>query len=405
MKTIVRLALILGIGCLVLSTSALADLGDPIPGLTADQQARFTTGKTTFEKVDQVVADGLGPLFNEASCATCHGGPSGGSTGRLETRFGSLSCGVFDPLANEGGSLMQDHAIGKAIDYLPNANVPTVPAICNSMVFVPEVIPDDANVSAQRRTTFLFGLGFVDALPPDALAKLADLESVNCPDTAGMVSYVTNADTGKVMEGRFGWKAQNPTLHAFSGDAYINEMGVTNPSFPTESCPQGDCSKLACNPYPQLNDDGTDVGRFTDFMTMLAPPPRGPINSTVRAGEKLFDQIGCTNCHTPTLETGPSPFAAIDHTLFHPYSDFLLHDMGSLGDGITQNTATGNLMKTAPLWGLRFEVAKGLLHDGSATTLEDAIEAHDGQAEQARASFFALRSSQQNALLAFLSSL
>ncbi|MGZ3442222.1 MAG: di-heme oxidoredictase family protein, partial [Polyangia bacterium] len=203
--------------------------------------------------------------------------------------------------------------------------------------------------------------------------------------------------------GRFGWKAQNATLHVFAGDAYLNEMGITNPSFPKESCPNGDCAQLSCNPVPALNDDGGDVDAFANFMRLLAPPPRGPLAPNDKEGENVFARIGCANCHTPTLTTGANGSAALNHKDYHPYSDFLLHDMGALGDGITQNGATGQLMRTAPLWGLRTQVK--LLHDARTTSVIDAIHAHDGQGAASRAAFDALNAEQRRKLLAFLASL
>jgi CxxC motif-containing protein (DUF1111 family) len=254
---------------------------------------------------------------------------------------------------------------------------------------------------AHRRTTSLFGLGLVDHVPDDTFVALSNSQPAA---TRGTVSIVFNPDTGNpTAVGKFGWKAQVATLHVFAGDAYLNEMGVTNPSFPNENCPQGNCAILACNPYPNLNDTGGDVNNFANFMTALAPPPRGPITPAVTAGESLFAPVGCADCHAPTLTTGPSSIPQFNNQTFHPYSDFLLHNIGSLGDGITQNLATGTLMRTAPLWGLRTH--KGLLHDSRAYTLVDAINAHDGQAAQARANFNALSTTDQNHLLAFLRSL
>jgi CxxC motif-containing protein (DUF1111 family) len=385
---------------LFIAVSANANFGDPLSGLTSTQLQDFNNGRNVFTKVDDPVADGLGPIFNEASCATCHTGPAGtpadsavgGTTERLETRFGRNNGGIFDPLASEGGSLLQDHAIGDVSQYLPNDNNPNPPADCfNGFIYGPEVIPGDANVVAQRRTTPLFGLGLVDALTDGQLIYNQLLEEFyNQYAPAGRISYVTNPDTGRTNVGRFGWKAQVPTLHVFSGDAYLNEMGVTNPSFPVENCQNAgpdNCPALftACNPFPQLNDDGGDVNNFTNFMKLLAPAPRGSITPSVSHGAYLFDAIGCTDCHTPTFQTGFNPIAALSNKVFHPYSDFLLHDMGSLGDGITQNQATGRLMRTAPLWGLRTQTA--LLHDGRAndpnqvTRILQAMEAHEQSPE------------------------
>jgi CxxC motif-containing protein (DUF1111 family) len=361
--------------------------GDPLLGLTAAELARFQAGKAQFAHVE-TVAEGLGPVFNEASCVACHSGSAvGGGSTRFETRFGRTVNGKFDPMTTLGGSLIQDHGIG----------------LFNGVNFVGEVVPAAATIVALRRTTPLFGLGLVDAVPDKELQDLAALERIFDPSVAGIAAMVPDISRNKLVVGRFGWKAQNPTLFQFSGDAYLNEMGVTSPEFPNESCPQGDCSLLSGNPVPGLNDDGGDVVAFTDFMSFLAPPPRGRISLGTLAGEAIFAAVGCATCHTPLLATGPSPVKALDHKLFHPFSDFLLHDMGSLGDGIEQGPATGRLMRTAPLWGAR--TLTRFLHDGRALSFEEAIRAHDGQGAKAQARFSALPAAERALLLAFLSSL
>src|SRR2546421_6386543 len=339
-----RLALAAAI---VPTLSYAAGFGDPLPDLTPEQQTAFQDGKTAFVTVE-AAAEGLGPIFNENSCAACHVGPAGaaatgavgGTTERLETRLGKSVYGAFDPHST--------------------------------------------------------------------LVALSAFEGIFYPATSGQPSHLINADNGEPAIGRFGWKAQVPTLHVFSGDAYLNEMGVTNPSFMAESCPQGDCSTadghpLSCNPFPGLNDEGDDVDHFTDFMQLLAPPPRGPVGPTEIVGETVFNAIGCAQCHTKILTTGSSPIAALDHVDFQPFSDFLLHDMGSLGDGITQNEATGRLMRTQPLWGLRAQTS--FLHDGRALTISDAIKAHAGQGSMAGEAFEALDPISRAALLDFLNSL
>ena len=370
--------------------SASTMLGDPFANLTAAELALFNAGKVEFEAVE-TIADGLGPVFNEASCATCHNGPVGGTTGRKETRFGRIINGGFDPMPDFGGSLIQDHGIG------------VVTTATGSFTFTGEVVPPEATVTAQRITTPLFGLGLVDAVPDEELIRLARFETVTSPGTAGTPSRTTEIRTGLTRVGRFGWKAQVPTLHQFSGDAYLNEMGITNPEFPTENCPQGNCLALAFNPFPKLNDDGTGVTEFTDFMTLLAPPPRGKLSLQVLVGSGIFATIGCANCHTPALVTGNSPVPALSRKVFQPFSDFLLHDMGSLGDGIVQGAATGRQMRTAPLWGVR--TRSQLLHDGRATSLDGAIRAHDGQGQRARERFLRLSAGERFALFQFLQSL
>ena len=211
---------------------------------------------------------------------------------------------------------------------------------------------------------------------------------------------MTNIATGQPAVGKFGWKAQVPSLFVFAADAYLNEMGVTNPLFPNENCPQGDCALLAANPRPDLNDDGTDVREFADFMTFLAPPPSGARQRSVAGGAILFAGIGCASCHTPALQTGRSVVAALDRKTFFPFSDFLLHDMGTLGDGIAQGDAGQREMRTAPLWGLN-KVTK-FLHDGRGASVAAAILAHDGQGAHAAHRFSALRADQQQRLLDFL---
>src|SRR5262249_8108024 len=151
-----------------------------------------------------------------------------------------------------------------------------------------EKVPSEATIVAQRRTTPLFGLGLVDAVPDAALVALAKLQARGFPDTAGRPHIVTNLVTGGLSVGKFGWKAQVPSLVQFAGDAYLNEMGITNPLFPNENCPQGDCAALAGNPVPSLNDDGTGVIRFANFMTLLAPPPRTSVTARILEGGVVF---------------------------------------------------------------------------------------------------------------------
>jgi CxxC motif-containing protein (DUF1111 family) len=154
---------------------------------------------------------------------------------------------------------------------------------------------------------------------------------------------------------------------------------------------------------PTLNDDGENVEKFSDFMTLLAPPPR-PARSYVNlAGELVFARIGCASCHTPALVTGASPVPALSRKVFFPYSDFLLHDMGALGDGIAQGRAGPREMRTAPLWGLGTRTS--FLHDGRARSAHEAILAHSGQGAAYRARYARLDPFSRAALLAFLRAL
>jgi CxxC motif-containing protein (DUF1111 family) len=359
--------------------------GEPLAGLTAAQRAAFADGLDDFNEVE-TVTEGLGPVFNERSCAACHTTPAvgGGSNTRMVTRFARRNGGVFDPLANLGGSLVQDHAIGPP-DGSPHA-------------FQPERVPPVATIVVRRRTTPLFGLGLVEATPDATFLALAGRG-----DAPGRVNLVDNVRAGTKTVGKFGWKSQVPSLFQFAGDAYLNEMGITSADFPNESCPQGNCAELTFNPAPGINDDGSGVAALAQFMALLAPPPRGAQTRDANDGEAVFERVGCEACHVSTLRTGSSPINALDRRTYHPYSDFLLHDMGALGDRLEMGDAKGPEMRTAPLWGLRFVSA--YLHDGRATTLDQAILAHDGQARAARDRFAALSPSDKAKLSAFLRSL
>ncbi len=361
--------------------------GDPLPGLTRDQLAAWNDGKREFQSAEKV-SDGLGPIFNRDSCAACHNGPAlGGSSNITTTRFGRTTNGVFDPLTALGGSLLQALAI-------------------NPIGL--EHVPPQANVTAQRQTTPLFGLGLIDAIADATILQGVRTKAVN--GVLGKASMVQDVVSGKTLVGRFGWKGQQATLLAFSGDAYVNEIGITNRLFPTENAPNGNLALLKQldtvkdpedHPDPMTGKAGID--RNADFMRFTAPPPPRPMNASNAFGAKFFLSIGCANCHTPMMTTGPSPVAALNSQTVMLYSDLLLHDMGSLGDGIVQGNAGPTEMKTPPLWGVG--ASAPYLHDGRARTLDDAIRAHDGEARSSRDSYLTLTPDQQKLLFDFLNSI
>lgn len=364
-------------------------MGGPLAGLSAADLLRFSVGRATFAEPETPFT-GLGPVFTENACVACHNAVAPGGAGpRLVTHFGRIVGGQFDPMVAFGGPQVQNRGIGRF----------------NGVNFVGEVVPPQATIVTQHRTIPLYGLGLVDAVPDAVFVALAEHEATVNPATAGRVSPVVDPATGQQRVGKFGWKAQEPSLFAFSGDAYVNELGITTPLFPNENCPQGNCAILAAAPdRSEPNDaNNSEVQQVADFVTRLAPPPRGPVGANEQAGAAIFQAIGCTDCHTPQLQTGLSTVPALSGQVFAPYSDFLLHNMGSLGDGIVQNTAGQAEMRTAPLWGLRFQPS--LLHDGRARDADEAALAHDGQALAARNRYATLGSSQKAQILAFLNSL
>ena len=362
-------------------------LGQPLAGLTAAELAAFNEGGVEF-RATETAAGGLGPIFNDVSCVACHdAGGTGGASRRTVTRFGRTVNGVFDPLDSQGGSLLQERSINRGIR---------------------EVVPREANTVARRVTTPLFGAGLIEAIP-DSTIVLGTLARKPA-GIAGKVSVVRDVVSGKNLIGRFGWKAQQATLLAFSGDAYVNEMGVTNRFFPTENAPNGNAELLAR--FDRVADvegeidplDGkADIDRAADFMRLLAPPPRGPATASSVAGEAIFSRLDCAVCHTPSMRTGRNVIAALSEKTVGLYSDLLLHDMGALGDGIAQGTAGARDMRTAPLWGLRSRPT--WLHDGRANTIDQAVRGHAGEAQSSRDRYVALTAAERQQLLDFLNTL
>jgi len=365
------------------------NFGDPLPRLTVANLTAFQNGAREFGDRKNI-NDGLGPVFNDVSCGACHNQPApGGGSARNVTRIGTVTNGSYDPLTNLGGSLLQDRAIG--------------PQQGSTHPYRPEIVPAAATIVARRRSTPLYGLGLIDATSDATFIALAASEAARGDGTAGRVNMVDNPAAGTKTVGRFGWKAQVPSLFRFAGDASLNEIGITNPQFPNENCPSGDCNELQFNPRPGLNATDVSIQSLADFMEYLAAPPRGAITADVTAGEQVFQRIGCAACHVESLQTAANSNPALDRVTYQPYSDFLLHDMGALGDGVVQESSTAREMRTAPLWGLR--MINRYLHDGRAATLEGAIGAHDGQAAVSRNQFNLLNATDRARLLAFLRSL
>jgi CxxC motif-containing protein (DUF1111 family) len=372
--------------------------GEPVAGLAPAELERFQLGRAEFER-DAEIQDGLGPLFNESACNRCHNrGGVGGAGLQTVVLAGRLDAGGFDSLSFEGGPAFAVTSVSQ----LRSASVRQAIPDCR-LPSDGESVPERANVVARRRTTALFGLGLVDATPDATFIALAQKQPSK---VRGRPAFVTNIVQQRLTLGKFGWKAQFPTLVQFAGAAFLNELGITNPEFSNEQTPFGkQALLLGCDLVPGLEDDGRKVRRATDFMTLLTPPSPLEQDPDARAGDALFTTIGCASCHVRTLTSGQSPIAALAHRDYHPFSDFLLHDMGALADGIgNDGAARPSEMRTAPLWGLHLNPDR-LLHDGRAKTPASAITQHDGQALAARNAFNSLSEKQQHQLLAFLQTL
>jgi CxxC motif-containing protein (DUF1111 family) len=271
------------------------------------------------------------------------------------------------------------------------------------------VMPADVNVVARRAPIPVFGAGFVEAIADDTLLALEDPFDRDGNGVSGRAGIVTDVATGERRVGRFGWKAQQATLLAFAGDAYRNEMGITNDLFPKEfAFGMTEEQMKHCDLRPDPEDVRNPITRkrgidnFEAFMRFLAPVARGTVDAVVRDGERVFDAIGCTACHVPALMTGPNPNPVFHRKSVPLFSDLLLHDIGT-GDGIHQGAAAPEEMRTPALWGLRHR--RPFLHDGSAFTIEDAVQRHLREGELARRGFAQLSADDRQRLLAFLRSL
>ena len=364
--------------------------GDPLPGITAAEFEAFRLGLEDFLEVE-TAAEGLGPAYNATSCAACHVVPAIGGIAPVTTvRAGVRDTdGAYRDVDAERGSLFQLFSI------------PTHG--CQS------VIPAEANVIARRAPIPLFGAGLVEAIPDAAILALADPHDADGDGVSGRAAQVHDPATGALRVGRFGWKAQIATLLTFSGDAYRNEMGITNDLFPLElTFDLTDEQLRRCDEIPEPEDipaPGTGrrgIDNFEAFMRLLAPPARGAVGPRAARGRQVFEATGCAACHVPALATGPSANPLFDRRPVPLFSDLLLHDVGT-GDGIAQAAAGPGEIRTPALWGLRHR--RPLLHDGSAPTLLDALVRHGNEARGARARLLALADGELAALMAFLESL
>jgi len=412
-------------------TEAPAGFDDKSNGMV--DEATHQIDRETFDEVESI-ADGLGPLYNAQSCRECHQNPtSGGASQIAELRVGHRGPdGLFHnpeiPIARgtviiSGRTLVNDRAI------CPNAAFPNHE--------IQERVPETEKIRTFRISLNLLGDGFVEAV---ADQTLIDLARKQCQSTqkriCGQVLHVPIVEApGQTGVGRFGWKNQHASLQSFSGDAYLNEMGITSRLFPDEVT-------SLCSTAPQPNSppgpDGLDdVDHFARFIRATKAPARDTVlaeTPKAKRGSELFDKIGCATCHVRALTTAPAgtkinggTFAipeALGQKSFYPFGDFLLHDVGT-GDGLVipmeehfgraiakaqwrrvspMNFQSGqNKVRTAPLWGLRLRTR--LMHDGATVTLSDAIGRHRGEAKSTTRSFQRLPAADREALLEFLRSL
>ncbi|MEA2602525.1 MAG: hypothetical protein QOF89_3517 [Acidobacteriota bacterium] len=365
-----------------------------------ESQAQFNLDMAGFEE-REAIADGLGPVYNAQACAECHQNPVTGSSSQVtELRKGRFDGATFtDP---PGGSLNNDRAINAAIQ---------------------ERVLGADNVVDLRSSLSILGDGFVEAIPDSFFTNTRANQIAQLGVGGQIINVPLSEAPGQTRIARFGWKNQHASLVSFAADAYVNEMGITSPLQPTENTHDG-VSVAAFDTVADPEDTataadpfGVDLGTFIRFMRSTKVPPvdSAVINTPdVVAGRSLFSQIGCSLCHVTSITTAPAGTsfnggkfivpAALGDKIIHPYSDFLLHDVGT-GDGIVQNggQSTRNKMRTPPLWGLR--TRDRLMHDLLSVTRNDAILRHFGEANPVINNYINLSTTQKNQLIAFINAI
>jgi CxxC motif-containing protein (DUF1111 family) len=327
---------------------------------------------------DLTPADGLGPLFNGASCARCHNTPSAGGMGvradTFVTRIARMRNGVFDPLSSHGGPIARARSV---TEFGMPCGIPTG-------------VPPEATLSSRRSAMTLRGTALIDSI------LLSDIIAAQAAQPLSVRGRLNVLADGRV--GRFGWKAQTPTLVEFIAEAFRDDIGLTNP-LASHDLISG-CGASIVQPEA----DGVALTSLVAFLNTLDPAP--PSSATLTGpGASLFASVGCATCHRPSFRilgsTPPNPAAPTDLLTAFLYSDLLLHDMGpALADGFEQGSASGREFRTAPLW--RVSERRRFLHDGRAATILDAIRMHGGQAAAAVAAFNALSARDRQAVLDFL---
>jgi CxxC motif-containing protein (DUF1111 family) len=437
MRPLIPLAILLAILILIFAAAALppaeapAGFDNKSNGVADD--ATHQADQKTFEEIEQI-SDGLGPLYNAQSCRECHQNPVSGAASQVT----ELRVGHIGP---EGHFRNPDIPIAHGAEVISGRSLVNDRAICPNAAFpnneIQERVPETETIRTFRISLNLLGDGFVEALSDQTLI---DLAAQQCKSShrkiCGQVLEVPIVEApGQMAVGRFGWKDQHASLLSFSGDAYLNEMGITNRLQPDE------VTKL-CNTVSEPNDtpgaDGlSDIDHFARFIRATKAPARDSqlaASALAMKGNALFVKIGCATCHVETLATAPAGTkinggtftipAALGSITFHPYGDFLMHDVGT-GDGILQATrehygnkvfqmmsaylakqdfeSSRNKIRTAPLWGVRLRPR--LMHDGASLTFHDAIVRHAGEAAHVTQQFEKLKPDDQEAILQFLKSL
>jgi len=375
-------------------------------GLTEPPGDTFVADQMQFERVHDPT-NGLGPLFNAASCAQCHqNGVTGSASQITELRVGHKDA--------NGNFVNPTVPINEGATSVSGRSIVNDRAICEQ---AQEHIADTETIQARRAVLNTLGDGFIEAVTDQTLIAISANQAAQSGGRihGEFIEVPILESPGANGIGRFGWKDQQPTVLSFAADAYLNEMGVTSrlrPKDVTSVC------KITTDPEDTPDINGlADIDHFAQFIRATQTPPRDTVLAAThdaQAGSQVFDSVGCNLCHVDTMLTAPAGTminggsylvtAALGNKYIHPYGDFLLHDVGT-GDGIVQvgPADTANKLRTVPLWGLH--IKSRFMHDLNSLTPDDAIRRHKGEAGHVTERYRNLSANQQQQLLTFLKSL
>ena len=418
-----------------------AAFGQAMPGLNSPEDLFFFTGNSLFNQnwvtapASTTARDGLGPTFNARNCSACH---FKDGRGKVPNHYDDVSTGFLvrlsipgtdtfgEPLGdpNYGGQLNDQAILGLDREgqveityteiYGTFADGESYSLRSPSYSF-PELNygPLASNIMVSPRVgQQMIGLGLLEAISENDILANEDINDLNEDGISGKANFVWNYETNQTELGRFGWKANQPTLRQQVAGAFLGDLGITSTIFPNENCPgsQTDCANAPNGGNPEITDENLD--KTILYASNLAVPNRPDYkNQDVLRGKLLFNKIDCAKCHKANYTTGNhSTFNNLSNQKIWPYTDLLLHDMGEgLADNRPDFLANGKEWRTPPLWGIGlFETVNGhteYLHDGRARNLQEAILWHGGEAENSLNQFKNLSKRERNDILQFLKSL
>ncbi len=430
----------------------------PMNSLSVDQKLDFKIGQGFFKRLwvtapsSTKAADGLGPLFNARACMTCH--PRNGRGIPIDSKD-SNSVSLFMRIdipaqTKQQASLLKQHKINNIADpvyglQLQNFSIAGVKSEYKLQVEysnVPVKLNDNTLINLQqpnykisnlgygplhkqarlspRMAPQMIGLGLLESISEQDILALADENDSNHDGISGRANRVFSRTHGKVMLGRFGYKAGNATLNDQSQAAFFYDIGLSTPLYPNGS---GECSQTQkrCVQAPDGNDPQYNhlevPQQITDLVDLYVkhiavPKPRNTENSDVIAGKKLFNATGCNQCHVANFKTPKNSNVnkSLQNKMINPYTDLLLHDMGEgLADNRPEGVATGREWRTTPLWGIGLSSVVNdhayFLHDGRAQTILEAILWHGGEAQRHRDKVISMSKKERQQLIKFLESI